>query len=132
MRTSDATRTPPAVACSLVCGKWLQLTSAQQTLASDQWNYYQSKNQKQAIAELAVELAPEARRDAFKQDIKHYEDDKTKIRKEAERLEGLAREADARSEAIMHVHHRWAQSMTLIQVSIALAATSTLPAGVFA
>lgn len=97
-----------------------------QTEASDQWNYYQSKNAKQAIAEFAVDVVPEGRRDAYRQDIKHYEDDKAKIRKDAERLEAQARAADARSEALMHVHHRWAQATTMLQISIALAAIALL------
>ena len=31
-----------------------------------------------------------------------------------------------KSEASMHVHHRWAQAMTLIQIAIALAAITIL------
>ena len=34
--------------------------------------------------------------------------------------------ARGESEASMHVHHRWAQAMTLIQISIALAAITLL------
>jgi lipopolysaccharide export LptBFGC system permease protein LptF len=97
-----------------------------QTQASDQWNYYQSKNTKQAIAEFAVDVVPEARRDAYRQDIKKFEDDKAKIRKEAERLEAQAKEADGRSEAQLHLHHRWAQATTVLQIAIALAAIALL------
>ena len=32
----------------------------------------------------------------------------------------------AKSESSMHEHHRWAQSMTLIQIAIALAAIALL------
>jgi len=34
--------------------------------------------------------------------------------------------AEHESEAAMHVHHRWAQATTLIQISIALAAITIL------
>jgi hypothetical protein len=37
-----------------------------------------------------------------------------------------SKEANDRSEASMHLHHRWAQATTLIQVSIALAAITLL------
>ncbi len=45
---------------------------------------------------------------------------------DAKRLEAAGKEAAARSEASMHVHHRWAQAMTLIQIAIALAAITIL------
>jgi hypothetical protein len=35
-------------------------------------------------------------------------------------------QANEQSESSMHVHHRWAQSVTLIQVAIALAAITLL------
>ena len=37
-----------------------------------------------------------------------------------------ARKPKRQSEASMHVHHRWAQAMTLIQIAIALAAITIL------
>ncbi len=42
------------------------------------------------------------------------------------KLEGAGKKAGARSAASMHVHHRWAQAMTLIQIAIALAAITIL------
>jgi hypothetical protein len=44
----------------------------------------------------------------------------------AQGLEQKSVELEAKSEASMHVHHRWAQAMTLIQISIALAAITLL------
>ena len=35
-------------------------------------------------------------------------------------------DADAKSDESMHLHHRWAQSMALIQIAIALAAITLL------
>ena len=45
---------------------------------------------------------------------------------EAKKLEESGKQSEAKSEASMHVHHRWAQSMTLIQIAIALAAITIL------
>jgi hypothetical protein len=42
------------------------------------------------------------------------------------KTEALSREADRLSSASMHVHHRWAQAMTLLQIAIALAAITLL------
>jgi len=41
-------------------------------------------------------------------------------------LEDEGKEAGSQSAASMHVHHRWAQSMMLIQIAIALAAITIL------
>src|SRR5205823_9032758 len=45
---------------------------------------------------------------------------------EATELEQQSKEAEEKSEASMHVHHRWAQATTLIQIAIALAAITIL------
>jgi hypothetical protein len=44
----------------------------------------------------------------------------------AKELEDQSARAEQNSEASMHVHHRWAQAMTLIQIAIALAAITIL------
>ncbi len=45
---------------------------------------------------------------------------------DAKALEQASHDADAKSEESMHLHHRWAQSMALIQIAIALAAITLL------
>ena len=96
------------------------------TEASDAWNYYQAKNTKQMLAQLAMDIGPEARRAAYDETVKRYEVEKGTIKKDAERLEAESKAFDAKSEALMHQHHRWAQATTLLQVSIALAAIALL------
>ena len=96
------------------------------TEASDQWNYYQAKSNKQNLAELGATLTTGDVAERYKSEAKRYNDEKKDIQKKAEELEKAGVEANARSEQSMHVHHRWAQSMTLIQVSIALAAITLL------
>jgi hypothetical protein len=96
------------------------------TEASDQWNYYQAKSSKQNLAELAATLTTGETSERYKSEVKRYNDEKKEIQKKAEELEKAGMEANARSEEAMHVHHRWAQSTTLIQVAIALAAITLL------
>ena len=96
------------------------------TEASDQWNFYQAKSSKQNLAELGAVLATGAEAERFKNEAKRYADEKAAIMKDAKKFEDQSKDAEARSEVSMHVHHRWAQATTLIQIAIALAAITLL------
>ena len=96
------------------------------TEASNQWNYYQAKSSKQNLMELAIELAPAAKKDHYEEQIKRYKSEKADIKLNAEKLEAQATQFDEMSEAEMHQHHRWAQATTVLQVAIALAAIALL------
>ena len=96
------------------------------TEASNQWNYYQAKSSKQNLAELALELTPESRREFYQQEIKRYQGEKAEIKQAAEKLEAEAKEWDRRSGDQMHQHHRWAQATTALQIAIAMAAIALL------
>lgn len=96
------------------------------TEASDQWNYYQAKSNKQNLAELGMTLTAGDTAERYKSEAKRYSDEKKDIQKKAEELEKAGQDANAHAEQSMHVHHRWAQAMTLIQVAIALAAIALL------
>jgi hypothetical protein len=98
----------------------------QKTAASNQWNYYQAKSNKQNLAELSVTLTRGDEREHFKQEIERYKKEKSDIKADAEKLEAAARDADKKSEMEMHVHGRWALSTTLLQVAIALSAIALL------
>jgi hypothetical protein len=98
----------------------------QKTAASNQWNYYQAKSNKQNLAELSVTLTRGEDRERFKLEIERYKKEKGDIKTEAEKLEAAAREADKKSETEMRVHGRWALSTTLLQVAIALSAIALL------
>ncbi len=98
----------------------------QKTSASNQWNYYQAKSNKQVIAELSVTLTQGEDREKFKQAIDRYKKEKEEIKVEADKLEEAAKEADHHSELEMHVHERWALATTLLQIAIALAAITLL------
>ena len=51
---------------------------------------------------------------------------KGEIQKAAEALEAQSKDWDAQSDAQMHVHHRWAQATTALQIAIAMAAIALL------
>lgn len=101
------------------------------TEAANQWAYYQAKGEKQNLAELGAQLsalAPnsDAAKNRFASDAERYRQQKEPIRAKAEALEKTVEEDDARSEKLLHGHHRWAQATTLIQISIALTAITLL------
>jgi serine phosphatase RsbU (regulator of sigma subunit) len=98
----------------------------QKTSASNQWNYYQAKSNKQNLAELSVTLTKGEDREKFIAAVDRYKKEKEDIKAEAEKLEAAAKAADAHSEAEMHVHERWALATTLLQIAIALAAITLL------
>jgi len=96
------------------------------TEASNQWNYYQAKSTKQSLAEVSRDLAPPDKQAYYQAKIDRYEKEKKEIQAAAEKIEAEAKEWDRQSDAQMHVHHRWAQATTALQVSIALAAIALL------
>jgi hypothetical protein len=98
------------------------------TEASNQWNYYQAKSSKQNLAELAVVLAPEDKRAGYRDEVERYKKEKAEIKLAAEKLEAESADWDHQSDAQMHLHHRWAQATTALQIAIALAAMALLTA----
>ena len=96
------------------------------TEASNQWNYYQAKSSKQNLSELAIELAPASKKDFYQDEIKRYKSEKAEIKLGAEKLEAEAKAWDEKSESEMHLHHRWAQATTALQVAIAMAAIALM------
>lgn len=98
----------------------------QKTSASNQWNYYQAKSNKQNLAELSITLTSGEVREKYVQEVERYKKEKQEIKVEADKLEAAAKDADKKSEAEMHVHERWALATTLLQIAIALAAITLL------
>jgi Domain of unknown function (DUF4337) len=94
--------------------------------ASDQWNFYQAKSSKQNIAELGATLTTGEAQAKYAKEAERYKKEKDEIMPEAKKLEDESLAAEGASEASMHVHHRWAQATTLIQIAIALAAITIL------
>ena len=96
------------------------------TEASNQWNYYQSKSSKQNMAELAIALVPEDKKPQYQQEVDRYKKEKAEIKTAAEKLEADSNAWDKQSDEQLHLHHRWAQATTALQISIALAAIALL------
>jgi len=96
------------------------------TEASDQWNFYQAKSSKQNLAEIGATLASGKDAERYQSEVERYKKEKAEIEPKARALEEESKQAEAKSEAAMHVHHRWAQATTLIQIAIALAAITLL------
>jgi hypothetical protein len=93
----------------------------QKTSASNQWNYYQAKSNKQNLGELSVTLTSGEAQKSFAQAVERY-----KLEKEEIKVAAKAKAADQKSDLEMHVHERWALATTLMQVAIALSAITLL------
>ena len=96
------------------------------TEASNQWNYYQAKSSKQNLSELALALVADDRKPKYQDEIERYKKEKAEIKAAAEKLEAESADWDKRSDEQLHLHHRWAQATTALQISIALAAIALL------
>ena len=107
-------------------GLYKNNAAIKKTEASNQWNYYQAKSSKQNLSELALELAPPAKKEFYQDEIKRYKAEKADIKLGAEKLEAEAKAWDQQSDDQMHQHHRWAQATTVLQIAIALAAIALL------
>ncbi len=107
-------------------GLYKNTAAIKKTEASNQWNYYQAKSSKQNLSELAVELAPEAKKTFYQDEIKRYKQEKAEIKTAAEKLDNESSEWDKKSDEQMHQHHRWAQATTALQIAIAMAAIALL------
>ncbi len=96
------------------------------TEAANQWNFYQAKSSKQALSELGLRLTSDDRKAFFETESKRYASEKMQIKLVAEKLELESADFDRQSEAQMHLHHRWAQATTALQIAIAMAAMALL------
>jgi hypothetical protein len=100
-----------------------------QTKASDEWAYYQAKSVKATIyaAEAASwnrtnpEVAEKDRAEAVR-----YGEEEQEISKAATELEKEVKKNTELSDKSMEHHHRFAYSVTMFQISIALAAVAAL------
>lgn len=95
------------------------------TAASNQWNFYQAKSNKQNLAELAISL-PGVDAQKYKDKAARYESEKEGIKKDADKLEAESSEWNKKSDEKMHEHHQWALATTVIQIAISLAAITLL------
>ena len=108
-------------------GLYKNNAAIKKTEAANQWNYFQSKSTKQSLAEVSRDLTQSPTEKAkYQAKIARYETEKEEIRKQAEKLEAESLAWDHRSDEELHLHHRWAQATTVLQVAIAIAAIALL------
>jgi Domain of unknown function (DUF4337) len=107
-------------------GLYKNNAAIKKTEASNQWNYYQAKSSKQNLSELAVAIVPDDKKGPYQAEVERYKKEKAEIKLVADQLEADSKDWDTRSDAQLHLHHRWAQATTALQISIALAAIALL------
>ena len=107
-------------------GLYKNNAAIKKTEASNQWNYFQAKSTKQALAELARDMSPDDKKTSYQAKVDRYEKEKNEIKTAADKLEADAQQWDKQSDEQMHQHHRWAQATTVLQIAIALAAIALL------
>jgi hypothetical protein len=100
-------------------------SAIRKTAAADQWSFYESKSNKENLAQITL-LLPNVNRDEYTKAAQRYDSEKKSIKKQAEKLEAESKDFDLQSEAMMHIHHRWAVAMTFVQIAISLAAITLL------
>ena len=96
------------------------------TEAANQWAFYQAKSNKQNMAEIALDLAPEPRKAFYAAEAKRYKGEKEEIMVAAKKLDEASTAWDKKSAEQLHQHHRWAQATTALQIAIAMAAIALL------
>ena len=100
-----------------------------QAKSSDQWAYYQAKSVKAAIyssqAAVTQSSNPDLARKA-QQEADRYSKEEEEINKAAKEREKEVAEKTEKSAISMEHHHRFAYSVTMFQISIALAAVAAL------
>ena len=95
---------------------------------ADQWAFFQAKGVKSAIAANGAELVADGKAELAAKlvaDAKRYKDEADAIQAKAEGFEKKVEESNARSEDLMEHHHRFAIAVTMLQISIALAAIAS-------
>ena len=100
-----------------------------QAEASDQWAYYQAKGIKAAVQESLRTTWTAAGKPVpleVEKKIQQYAADQKEIDKAAREKERERDEKSTEADHLMERHHRYANSVALIQVSIALAAVAAL------
>ena len=100
-----------------------------QALASDQWAFYQAKGVKtyiQAASRSAWEALGKEPPARFAEEAKRYGEEQAEILKEAKAKEKERDEKSREADHLLHTHHRFANTVALFQVSIALGALAAL------
>jgi hypothetical protein len=107
-----------AAIAGLLSGKHANEAMMSQIEAADHWAYYQAKGIKAAVLDAKMSLSGNAQEEDKKK-AERYTEEQSEIQKEAK-----AKEEEAKGN--FHQHEVFARSVTLFQISIAIAAISAL------
>jgi len=100
-----------------------------QAEASDKWAFYQAKGIKAAVQEasrtswLSIGKEPPSE---YGEKVRRYTEEQAGLQREAQDLERRRDERIEESEHLLHRHHRFAASVVLLQIGIALGAVAAL------
>jgi len=100
-----------------------------QSQASDQWSFYQAKGIKATILKAQSQSLPSASSDLAQrlaQQAEHFTQEQANIERAARELEKRVAENNQRATVHIDHHHRFAISVTVFQVAIALCAIAAL------
>jgi Domain of unknown function (DUF4337) len=98
-----------------------------QARASDEWAYFQAKGIKATLSEdFADSLADGALKAKLTSEGKRYRGETAESKTRASKLDDAVKEDNAECDALMEHHHRFAISVTLLQIAIALSAIAAL------
>ncbi|MBC7474045.1 MAG: DUF4337 family protein [Candidatus Sericytochromatia bacterium] len=98
------------------------------TEAANQWDFYQAKSTKQTVYEgilISGNYTSEAKdkdKNKLEYSVKSYNKEKEEIQNKAKEFEEESKKKDNLSEQMLHLHHKWSQATTSIQIAISLAA----------
>ena len=102
---------------------------ASRTEAFDLWAQYQAKGIRSAVLKdtkqtlISLDRVPQASLD---QDIARYQKEQEDISADARRHEDAAKRRDEEADHFTHRHHRYASSVALLQIAVALSAIAAL------
>jgi hypothetical protein len=100
-----------------------------QSKASDRWAYYQAKGVKASIATIEAEVAAGSQAELasrLRDEAKRYKSEQDEIERSAHEFEAGVKESNEAAERLLNRHHRFAISVTLFQIAIALCAIAAL------
>ncbi len=100
-----------------------------QAQASDQWTYYQAKGVKAAIQDASAttwKALGKVPPPEFAQQVARYQGEQLEIKNLAEEREKERDEKSVEADHLLHTHHKFANTVALFQVSIALGALAAL------
>jgi hypothetical protein len=100
-----------------------------QTLASDQWSFYQAKSLKQKMYEIAAVTPGSAKTEEFGKEAERYADESKDIMRDAKELEKQRDEKLEEADHHEQRHHELTLSATMVHIAIAIATISIITRG---